>query len=175
MVFDKLPVVAGIVLGCVLGMAVYTDLRFGKIYNWLTIPCMAIGVTLNAAAGGWVGVIHSLAGVVLVMILFLIFAPAAGIGGGDTKLMMAVASVLGLKPAVWAMLCSAMIGGLLALVVLLRYRAVLSTTRGMAGNVFARNILRAPVGITDGGGKIKFRYSPAIALGTLLTFAPRIW
>jgi len=149
--------------------AVYTDLRYGKIYNKLTIPCMALGVALNAARG-LPGILDSLAGIGLVLVLYLLFAPAVGIGGGDTKLMMGVGALLGLKLAVWAMLFSAVIGGVLALAVMARYRALLSTTRNMAGNIFLSAALRAPVELSSGSRGIKLRYSPAIALGTLLTF-----
>jgi prepilin peptidase CpaA len=156
------------VLAILLGTALYTDLRFGKIYNKLTLPCIAIGLALNLAHSGPKGLLLSAAGAGLVMALFLFFAPMAGIGGGDTKLMMAVGALLGLVPTVWAMLFSAVIGGVLALVVMTRYRAMLSTTRNMAMNIYLSAVLRAPLELTSGSRGIKFRYSPAIALGTLL-------
>jgi prepilin peptidase CpaA len=151
-----------------LGVGVYTDLRYGKIYNALTLPCMALGVTLNVGAHGLSGLFYSLGAVGLVLVLFLLFAPAAGIGGGDVKLMMAVGSLLGLKLLVWAILFSAIFGGVLALIVMLRRRALLATTRNMAGNLYMSAVLRAPVDLSTGGRGMKFRYSPAIALGTVL-------
>jgi len=153
-----------------LGAAVYTDLRWGKIYNKLTIPCMMLGVTLNAGAYGLPGLLQSLGGAALVLALFLVLAPAAGIGGGDTKLMMAVGALIGFKLIIWTMLFSALIGGVLALAVMARHRALLATTRNMAGNIYTSAVLRAHVGLSSGSRGIKFRYSPAIALGTLLTF-----
>jgi len=162
------------ILAALLAGAVYTDLRFGKIYNKLTIPCMMLGVALNAARG-LPGILDSLAGIGVVLILYLLFAPAAGIGGGDAKLVMGVGALLGVKLLVWAMLFSAVIGGVLALAAMLRHRALLSTTRNMAGNVYLSAVLRAPVELSTGSRGIKFRYSPAIALGTLLTFFVKLW
>ena len=165
----NIAILTGLIAG-----AVYTDLRYGKIYNKLTIPCMALGVALNAARG-LPGILDSLAGIGLVLVLYLLFAPAVGIGGGDAKLMMGVGALLGVKLLIWAMLFSAVIGGVLALAVMARYRALLSTTRNMAGNIFLSAVLRAPVELSSGSRGIKLRYSPAIALGTLLTFFVKLW
>jgi len=161
-------------LAVLLGAAIYTDLRFGKIYNKLTIPVMAVGVALSAARG-LPGILDSLAAIGLVLVLYLFFAPAAGIGGGDAKLMMGVGALVGLKLAVWAMLFSAIIGGVLALAAMARHRALLSTTRNMAGNLYLSAVLRAPVELSSGSKGIKFRYSPAIALGTVLAFFVKLW
>ncbi|HUV06062.1 MAG TPA: A24 family peptidase [Armatimonadota bacterium] len=162
------------ILTALLAGAVYTDLRFGKIYNKLTIPCIMLGVALSAARG-LPGILDSLAAIGLVLVLYLFFAPAAGIGGGDAKLVMGVAALVGLKLAVWAMLFSAIIGGVLALAAMARYRALLSTTRNMAGNLYLSAVLRAPVELSSGSKGIKFRYSPAIALGTVLAFFVKLW
>ena len=167
-----------VILVFLLGVALYTDLRFGKIYNKLTIPCMALGLILNLAANGLLGLLHSLAGIGLVLILFLMFAPVAGIGGGDIKLMMAVGALMGFpftltlsdNPFLRAILLSAIIGGVLALLAMAKHRAMLATTKNMAANFYLKAVLRVPVEITDGAKGIKFRYSPAIALGTLLAF-----
>ena len=165
----KIAVLVGL-----LGTALYTDFRYGKIYNKLTIPCMAVGITLNAA-DGLPGVFQSAVGAGVVLFLFLVFAPAVGIGGGDTKLMMAVGSIIGLSLVVWTMLYSAVVGGVLALVAMARQRALLATTQNMAGNIYLKTLLWAPVELTSGSRGIKFRYSPAIALGTLLTFFLKVW
>jgi prepilin peptidase CpaA len=153
-----------------LGAAIYTDLKYGKVYNKLTIPCMVAGLVLGLVNDGLSGLLSSMAGAGLVLALFLLFAPAAGIGGGDIKLMMAVGALVGLKLAVWALLYSAVVGGAMALLVMARHKALISTTKAMAGNAFLGLLLRAPVQLADGSSRIKFRYSPAIALGTLLAF-----
>lgn len=170
------------ILVILLGTAVYTDLRFGKIYNKLTLSCIIIGLTLNAAANGWTGLLHSLAGVVFVLVLYLAFAPLAGIGGGDVKLLMAVGALVGLPLTLnltdnlflRAVLFTAIIGGVLSLVVMARHRAMLATTKGMAKSIYLKLIMRVPVDLVSGSGGIKFRYSPAIALGTLFAFLVKV-
>ena len=156
------------VLTVLLGVALYTDLRYGKIYNKLTLPCIAAGLALGFAGGGISGLLQSLAAIGLVLALYLILAPKAGVGGGDAKLMMAVASLVGFKLAVWSMLFSAVIGGVLALVMMARYRAMLSTTKNLATNLYLSLALRVPTELSSGSKGMKVRYSPAIALGTLL-------
>lgn len=161
-VIEMLPI--GILV-LMLGVAVYTDIRFGKIYNKLTLPCMALGILLSAVSNGWMGFLSSIGGILIILIPFLLFAPAAGIGGGDVKLMMAVGALLGYKAAIWAVLISAVVGGALAVITVLIYREFLSTTK----NVFLSAVLKAPVFLTSGSKGLKVRYSPAIAIGTILT------
>ena len=154
---------------CLLAAAVYTDLRVGKIYNKLTIPCIAIGIAMNAAAHGLQGMVDSLCGAGVVLGLFLLFAPKVGIGGGDTKLMMAVGALMGLKFAVWAMLASAVIGGAYALVTMKRRRVLEKTVRDLAARLYLTTMTGAPTGDLVGANPVRIPYSPAIALGTLAT------
>jgi prepilin peptidase CpaA len=154
-----------IIMMGLLATAVYTDLRLGKIYNKLTIPCAAFGIALNAGQHGVEGLVQSVGGAALVVGLFVLFAPKVGIGGGDTKLMMAVGALTGLRFAVWAMLVSALIGGILALWVVARRRMLSETARSLATSMY----LGAPLDFNTGSGSIRFAYSPAIALGSLVT------
>lgn len=154
----------GVLIGLLI-TAVYTDLRFGKIYNKLTIPCAASGIALNSGQHGIEGLLQSIAGAGLVLTLFVLFAPMVGIGGGDTKLMMAVGALTGLRFAVWAMLISAVIGGILALWVVARRRMLSETARSLATSMY----LGVPLDFNTGSSRIRFAYSPAIALGSLVT------
>ena len=155
-------------LAVLLSVALYTDLRYGKIPNKLTFPCMVVGLTLGLLSDGFHGFLLSLAGIGIVLGLYLVTYSTA-IGGGDIKLMMAVGSLVGLRLTIWAMLFSAVIGGILAIIVMARYKTVLSTTRNLATHVYLSVALRAPTELSGGPSVTKFRYSPAIALGTLLT------
>jgi prepilin peptidase CpaA len=157
-----------ILLAVMLVAAVYTDMKYGKIYNSLIFPCMLAGFALNTITDGFHGLLVSLGGVGLIFGLFLIAAPAAGVGGGDVKLMMAVGAITGFMITVWAVLFTAVAGGLLALIVMMRHRALASTTSQIASNIYTSFLLRTPVELTNGSSRMKFRYSPAIALGTVL-------
>jgi prepilin peptidase CpaA len=150
-------------------VAVYTDLRVGKIYNKLTLPCIAFGMTMRTAAHGLGGLADSLCGAGLVLGLFALFAPKVGIGGGDTKLMMAVGALTGLRFAAWAMLASAIAGGVLAVAVAMRHRALSKTVGDLAGRLYTSAMTGVPAGDLSGPNPVRIPYSPAIALGSLVT------
>jgi prepilin peptidase CpaA len=158
------------VLIVLLAAAVYTDLRHGKIYNKLTLTCIALGIILSLLSAGLRGLGESLAGIGLVLLLYLLFAPLTGIGGGDVKLMMAVGALMGIRLTVWSLLFSAAIGGFFAVVVMTRHRVLVDTLKGMSTNLILKVFYQAPVEVTGGSRGLKFRYSPAIALGTLLAY-----
>jgi prepilin peptidase CpaA len=153
-----------------LAVAVYSDMRHGKVYNKLTLTCIVLGIILSLLSAELRGLGESLAGVLLVLLLYLLFAPRVGIGGGDVKLMMAVGALMGIRFTIWALLFTAAIGGLLALLVMLRHGVLAGTLRSMWTNLLLKICFQAPVEVAGASRGLKFRYSPAIALGTLLAF-----
>ncbi len=159
-----------VVFAALIATAVYTDIRHGKIYNKLTVTCTALGMILSLLSAGLRGLGESLAGAGLIVLLYLLLAPRAGIGGGDVKLMMAVGALMGIGFAAWTLLYAAAAGGLIALAVMVRKRVLADTVRSMFTNILLRVCYRAPVEIAGGSRGLKFRYSPAIALGALLAF-----
>jgi len=161
------------VLTVLLGAAVYTDLRHGKIYNKLALTCTALGIILSLLSAGIRGAGESLAAVGLVVLLYLLFAPLTGVGGGDVKLMMAVGALVGIRLAVWVLLFSAATGGVIAVIVMVRHRVFCRTVGTMSTNLILKLFYQAPVEVTGGSRGLRFRYSPAIALGTLLAYVMR--
>ena len=78
------------------------------------------------------GFMHSAGGLFLGLALLLPIYIIGGMGAGDVKLMGAVGSILGPHGVFIAFLCSAMAGGVYALFILCRNRA-LSQTAGRFG------------------------------------------
>ncbi len=101
-------------------VAVYTDTRHGLITNRLTFPTMALGLVLHAVVGGWTGLgtaaLGCAAGLGLLIIPFLL----GGLGAGDVKLMAALGAVVGPAAVFSTFIYSAFLGGLIALVILVR-------------------------------------------------------
>jgi prepilin peptidase CpaA len=164
-----------VVLAVALTVALYTDLRWCRIYNKLTLPCILVGLVLNTLYLGVHGLLLSICGIGLVFLLYITLAPAAGIGGGDVKLMMVVGSLMGAKFLVNALLLTAIIGGIMSLIVMMRHRILGTTTKRMAASLYMKLILRAPDDMPIGTSGIKFRYSLAITLGTVLAFFVRFY
>jgi prepilin peptidase CpaA len=117
-------VLAGVVL-----LAAWTDLRDGKIYNWLTYPAVAVGLAGHTFMGGWsgaggdIGLSGALVGLAIGFFPMLLAAKAGGIHGGDVKLMAAVGALTGWRFTVSAMFYTVLAAALLAMIVTL-YRRV---------------------------------------------------
>ena len=152
----------------VLAVAVITDLRVGKIYNWLTMPCAAVGVALGGIAGGLAGAADRLVGAAVVLGVVLVLSVLMRVGGGDAKLLMAVGALKGFHFAIGAMLLTGVFGGVLAVVMMVRRRAVKDTARNMIVNILSNaGGVRTELAAGSPAGKIP--YSIAIALGSVAT------
>jgi prepilin peptidase CpaA len=95
-----------------------TDLMKGRIYNWLTLPAIVLGIAASAALGGWTGARDSLFGAALGLVLYgwLFFARA--MGGGDVKLLMALGAWGGPRYAFDVAVLAIFLGAALGLLML---------------------------------------------------------
>jgi len=113
-----------IVLAAVLIAASVTELKAGKIYNWLTYPAILAGLAFGAGRGAvetgaaWDGFVNHALGFALAFgVLFLAYL-LGGMGGGDVKLMGAVGAFLGWPAALYATFYSFLVGAALGLVLM---------------------------------------------------------
>ena len=111
-------------LAAVLVAASVTELKAGKIYNWLTYPAILAGLAFGAVHGAvdggsaWEGFVDHAAGFGLSFgVLFLAYL-LGGMGGGDVKLMGAVGAFLGWPAALYATFYSFLVGAALGLVLM---------------------------------------------------------
>jgi len=153
-----------------LAAAIVTDLRRGKIYNKLTVPCAMAGLALGGIAAGWSGVADRALGAAVVLAAVLMLAAAAGVGGGDAKLLIAVGALKGFHFAIWALLLTGVFGGAVAAVVVLRRHAVKQTAVNLIANMLS-NAGGVPTDLGAGSAVGKIPYSIAIALGSLAALA----
>jgi prepilin peptidase CpaA len=162
--FNTLAFAAAIVA---VSLAVYTDLRWRKIFNIVTVPAAAVGIVLNTFGGGWYGLLSSFAGLVIGIAVFIIPFALRGMGGGDVKLMGALGALLGAYAIVNVAIYTALVGGVLALVVavhnhqlgntvervLIMLRRLVPFGRG-SKRVDTTKSLRLPYGLAIGGGTV---------------------
>ena len=103
-------------LAAVLLVSAATDIAKGLIYNWITLPGMAMGLFLGLYFGGWQGLgmaaLGLLAGGALLMLPFI----SGAMGGGDVKLMAAIGALGGALFALKVVMYASLAGGLWALV-----------------------------------------------------------
>jgi len=166
-------IIAAVVLALA---AAYTDLRWGKIFNWLTLSCALLGLTLNSVAGGWGGLLMSLAGIGAGFVLWLVSNFLGRIlGGGDIKLLMAFGALLGPMFMLWTFAWGALIGGAMALAMALRRGLLTKTLRQMGASIYLRAAFSEPMEIADGAGAVRLPYAIALGAGALVTIAVRTW
>lgn len=149
-----------------LAIAIYTDLRTGKVYNKLTVPCAVAGLILGGIAAGLPGVADRALGAAIVLGVVVALSAVAGLGGGDAKLMIAVGALKGFHFAAWTLLLTGVFGGVLATVMLLRRRAVKATAVNMIANMLS-TAGGVRTDLAEGSAVGKIPYSVAIALGAL--------
>lgn len=100
-------------------VAMTTDLTKGKIYNWLTLPAMGVGILVSFWLGEWSGLWHSLLGVGVGFLLYGWMFAIGIMGAGDVKLLMAFGAWGGAKYAFSVGLLGVILGGGFALIALL--------------------------------------------------------
>ncbi len=88
-----------IILFIILFISLFTDLKSGKIYNWVTMPAMAGGLLLNfmiaGPSGAYAGLLNSCYGILVALIVFVFPYLIGALGGGDVKLLMAIGALKG--------------------------------------------------------------------------------
>ena len=179
---DAIAVARDCVLLTALAVALYTDVRRGRVYNWCTLPAIGLGLLINyvaGAAGGAQGnaftrvlggpLISSLAGLALALGIFGVAYLLHMLGGGDVKLMCVVGAVKGVRFFFDAAVFTACAGALIAVGVLI-WRGRL--TEGLRSSVLA---LCAPKKFkrrresmpADAAELVTIPYVAAIVIGTL--------
>ena len=99
-------------------VAGWTDWRWRRIPNWLTVPTLLLGIGVNCFATGWAGAKESLLGAGLGLGLLLPFVLIRSLGAGDWKLVGALGAFLGPSRLITVLMGTILVAGLLALVFL---------------------------------------------------------
>lgn len=110
--------------------AVWFDVRERRLPNLLTVGALLAGLVLRAPLG-FDSVGDGLLGALLAFGLALPFFLAGGLGGGDVKLLAAVGMFLGPGNLWFALLVMALVGGVMAVFVIVRHRAYAQTAANL--------------------------------------------
>ena len=167
-----------ILLWGLLAAAVWHDVRRRRIPNRLVFSGAVLGVLLNSlalpgvtTAGPWL----ALGGLAVGLGLLLPMHAMKALGAGDVKLMAMVGAFLGPRATVFAVLCSLLAGGVLALAVAV-YQGTLRQALANARQLLLQGWLRAAAGEVPQldapaapGGNLP--YAIAIAVGTAIWLA----
>jgi prepilin peptidase CpaA len=106
-------------LSAVLIVAAVIDGWKLKVPNWITFPLILGGWIYSTAYFGWEGLCWSLLGTIVGLVLLLPAYAIGGMGAGDVKLLAGVGAWMWGTTTLYAFCVSAVIGGAIALVMIL--------------------------------------------------------
>jgi prepilin peptidase CpaA len=154
------------ILAAATGLAAVIDLRTRRIPNALTGSLAVVGLGLAAAQLGTVGIGGAIIGGLLGFAFMLPGNMFGATGAGDVKLFAAAGALLGPASTVRAFVFTAIVGGVLALIVALRRRRLQQTIGATARLVVNR--ASAVAAIESPEANNRFAYAPAIAIGVVM-------
>jgi prepilin peptidase CpaA len=142
------------------------DLRTRRVPNWLTLTIAGVGINLAAAHLTSVSVFGALGGCAVGLLLMMPGHLIGATGAGDVKLFAAVGTLLGPAGIGVAFVYTAILGGVLAVVVAI-YRGRLHATLQETATLVmtgGSNVAHIERPTADN----RFAYAPAIAIGTFV-------
>ena len=95
-----------------------TDLSTRRVPNAVLLPALMTALFLNSVGGGLAGLVDSIAGLALGLLMLMPLRILGQLGAGDLKLLGVVGSILGAYGAIVAGLATMMAGGILAVLYL---------------------------------------------------------
>ncbi|MEK3762709.1 prepilin peptidase [Paenibacillus sp. FSL P4-0338] len=159
--------------GCLpfLTAALFTDIRWMRIPNWITLPALIGGLLLQLIINGWQGLLFSLCGSGAGFLLLLIMYFIGAVGAGDVKLFAAIGAWTGVLFSLQVMVYSVLLGAGVGWIIILyrretgrRLRSVISRT---AGFLLLRNMSL----VKDGEGELlRFPFMLAVFPGFICAY-----
>lgn len=166
--------VGDLVLTGVLLVCLYTDIKERKIYNKVTLVGLVAGLLLNFYLEGFSGLFFSLKGLFLGAGLLLLPFAAGGLGAGDVKLLAVVGALKGAPFTFYVFLASALVGGLLSIISLVRLGKLGDTLRNIYTCfkliLFSGFKVNAFSSLQETPQELCIPYGPALAAGVCLIY-----
>lgn len=155
----------------------WTDWRWRRIPNWLTVPGLLAGLTLNALGWGWPGVRESLLGAGLGLVLLLPFVLVRSLGAGDWKLAGAVGAFFGPQRLIAVLFVTILMAGVMAVVLIIWKKRVRQTLRNMWRILAAFFTLHLPQPdlSLDNPAALKVPFGVAMAAAVVLYTIGQVW
>lgn len=157
------------VVGLLVLLAIYSDLRWRKIPNCLTLPAIALGFLLNFLGNSWNGLVFAFFGLLVGMGLLMLPYVFGGMGGGDVKFLGALGAMLGSYAVLNVFLYTTLVGGVIAIMVAIANKSFVEMVKKVWLLLKCIFLLRAPLA---GAGLFKkslaIPYGLAIGIGTFI-------
>ena len=163
-------------LAIIVLFAALCDLASRRIPNWLTVSGVVVGFGIHISLAGAHGIWVSAAGMALALLVYFPLFALNALGAGDVKLMAAIGAITGPLPWFVIFVATCLVGGLLALIVVMSKRRLLVTLWNTVE--IAQSLLRGkspaarrPVLDFRSPGAITLPHGVSIAIAALLTIA----
>lgn len=105
---------------CILMIGAFLDFRYKKIPNFITFPCFFVGISINTINSGISWLIVVVINILVIIVLFGHGFLCGYIGGGDIKLLLAVACWIELKLLIVFVLLTLIFGAIFGVYNILR-------------------------------------------------------
>ena len=150
---------------------IITDLLYQRIPNMITLPTMLLALSYHALTAGWPGLMTSMIGLLLGMLLLLIPYIMGGMGAGDVKMVGAMGALVGPWGVIDIVIYAAFAGGLYVVLLLLfnrQFRTQFFTRYWILLKTYflTRQIVIGELSIAHNGPKLC--YGIAIAIGAYI-------
>jgi prepilin peptidase CpaA len=121
-----------------IAVCLYTDLSERKIYNNVVLAGIIVSLIYNVIVLGPLnGAVFTFTGLFTGIFLLIIPFVAGGLGAGDVKMLGMIGAFLGYSMVVEVLLVSALVGGIFAVVTLIRGKGILKRLwRLVSGFIF---------------------------------------
>ncbi|MEK3887593.1 A24 family peptidase [Bacillus sp. FSL K6-3431] len=106
-------------------IALYLDVKYSKLPNWLTVSGMAFGLVYHLITGGIDGLIFSIVGLLVVGFIFILLYIFRAIGAGDAKLFAAIGSIVGMEISLYLSMYSVVYAAIIGAIILLFTKTIL--------------------------------------------------
>lgn len=154
------------------------DLWRRNVSNWIPVAALVGALAAQTLNSGWWGIVNWASGAAIGFAVFLVFYLLGGMGGGDVKLMAGFGAILGPSRLLEAVLATAILGGLLALaVVLWRFSQNSIFKQLFSKRSFAEVDEKSAdkqVQASDAPARVYIPYAPAISLGAWIALLPKV-
>jgi len=130
-------------LALVIVAAVF-DFKSRRIPNWLTLTGVLCGIGIHCWISQWQGLLVATLGMGLALLIYLPLFALRAVGGGDVKLMAAVGALAGANDWVLIFLITAILGGVVALLLVVAKGRLTKTLRNVGVILNEMAHLRAP-------------------------------
>ena len=164
-----LPLFPWCVLGVGLLAAALFDLRWRRVPNWMSVGLLASGLLSRGLVAGPLPIAWGVAGAGAALLVLFVPFKRRWIGAGDVKLLIAVGGWLGPLLLAYSVLASAVLGGVLSVIWLLRAPAELR--REVQENLKTSALARTIPDVGERPPQLSPPLAPAIAAGTAAVVA----